>query len=130
MKNNLFTPLFASICFSFCLISALNYAQDTAIKYKAWISTKNGDGYLNVAGNFENNSEEDISISYMLISSRDGQGGTSSTTQKGNAEIRTKEKSVLSSVKINAVKNDFYTIKLIIYKDKRVIGSDSVVYKL
>jgi len=130
MKNNLFTPLFASICFSFCLISVFSYAQDTNSQYRTWISTKSTDGYLNVTGNFENNSDKNISISYLLISSRDGKAGTSSTTQKGNAEISAEEKSVLSSVKLSGVKNDFYMIKLIIYKDKRVIGSDSVVCKL
>ena len=84
---------------------------------------------LNVVANFENKTGDELNISYVMVSNKSGEDGSSLTTQKGTVKIDGFKSTVLSTSNINLFKNDIYILVLTIFKDDEVIGRDSVLYK-
>lgn len=128
-------PVFLSIILIGSLISmkasASTHGRDNGVNnYKTWISDQRVDGNLYITGNFTNNSDKDLTISYLLITDKSGFSGNSSSTQKGKVEVKSHGEKILSSVSINVVKSDSYIIKLVTYKGDEVIGRDSVLYNI
>lgn len=124
---------------SIILISTLSSVNDSLSTnggnksvdiYKTWISTQGVDGSLAITGNFTNNSNKSITISYLLITNKSGLSGNSSSTQKGKVEVKSYGSKILSSVSINVVKSDSYIIKLFTYNGNKIIGRDSVLYNM
>jgi bacterioferritin (cytochrome b1) len=97
-------------------------------KYKTWISMVKEEGMLKIAGNFENNTSDELNISYIMISKKSGKGGSSVTTQKGTIAAGSFKSSVLSTSNINLEKNNVYSLVLTTIKNDEVIGRDSVLY--
>jgi hypothetical protein len=96
-------------------------------KYKTWISSEITKDNLNVKANIKNNTNVDVYVSYLLVSSKNGKSGNSNTTQKGTLEIKSGESTVLSNVNINVSNSDSYKFILTTIKDKRIIGRDSLL---
>jgi len=120
----------------FFLFCSIGYSTFSVIgncannKYKTWISSEITKDNLNVKANFENNTNVDVFVSYLLVSSKNGKSGSSNTTQRGTLEINSGQSTVLSSVNINVSKSDSYKFILTTIKDKRIIGRDSLLYNI
>ena len=120
----------------FVLFCSTGYSSFSGIdncatnKYKTWISSDITKDYLNVKANFENNTDVDVYVSYLLVSTKNGKSGSSNTTQKGTLEIKSREATVLSNVYINVTKSDSYKFILTTIKDKKVVGRDSLLYNI
>ncbi|MGA7838453.1 MAG: curli-like amyloid fiber formation chaperone CsgH [Ignavibacteriaceae bacterium] len=120
----------------FVLFCSTGYSSFSGIdncatnKYKTWISSDITKDYLNVKANFENNTDVDVYVSYLLVSTKNGKSGSSNTTQKGTLEIKSREATVLSNVNISVTKSDSYKFILTTIRDKRIIGRDSLLYNI
>jgi hypothetical protein len=99
-------------------------------KYKTWISTVKEGDMLKVSANFQNNTNDNLKISYDMFSNKSGKDGKSFTTQKGTVNVEGFNSAVLSRSSVNLVKNDEYSFILTTYKNNDIIGKDSVMFRL
>ena len=120
--------LFVSCFCGYSITTQYKFTNNT--KYKTWISTVKDGNMLKVAANFENKTNDDLNISYVMLSNKSGKDGKSLTTQKGTVNVEGFKSSVLARSSINLVKNDEYSFILRTYKNNEIIGKDSVMFRL
>ncbi len=127
--KNIFLILVSIISFS--VVTAFAQEQrENLVNYKTQIVVKNTKQKLNITGNFINNTGDSIAIQYLLVTKKTGDSGSTSSTQKGNVEVKGNEEKILSKVTLNIVKDDTYFIKLFTYSGNKEIGRDSVLYNM
>ena len=96
--------------------------------YRAWIEIEYKDSYLKIRAFCFNNTSEDEVLRYKLEAKKSGKSGTANTCQAGSVHIPSQERKCLSQSGLSVCLKDHCWIKLKVYKDRKLVGQDSVFY--
>ena len=80
---------------------------------------------VEIKGAFYNGSNKNINVHYDLLVKKSGQSNSSSN-QSGDLKINSKVQEVLSTITVNLNKEDFYSIKLKVYKNNQLTSEDNI----
>ena len=98
-------------------------------EHRAWIDAKQTDDMLTIRGKFANDSEQDATFRYELITTKQGPSGSSSSTQAGSFAAPAQDEVSLSNVSINVTPADLYVIELKIFQADSVYLRDKIEYQ-
>ena len=109
-------------------LTTLVQAQ-TIPDHRAWIEANQQDDMLTIQGKFANDTEQDATFRYELITTKQGKSGRSSSTQAGSFAAPAQEEVSLSNTSINVTKEDTYVIELKIFQGNTVYLHDKTEYQ-
>jgi len=96
--------------------------------YRAWITIKSQDSYLEIRVYCLNNTPKVSILEYDLKAKKVGEAGRTETSQAGSVNIFSQEKKCLSQLGLKVSPKDCYQIKLKVYKDGKLVAEDFVFY--
>ncbi|MCJ7696314.1 MAG: hypothetical protein MUO40_12950 [Anaerolineaceae bacterium] len=85
------------------------------------------DKMLEIEGTFYNSSDMEINVDYKLMVTKSGQS-SSSSNQEGSLKVKSKMQVVLSKITVNLNKDDFYKIKLEVFRNNQLIADDNASF--
>ncbi|MCJ7696310.1 MAG: hypothetical protein MUO40_12930 [Anaerolineaceae bacterium] len=85
------------------------------------------DKMLEIEGTFYNSSDMEINVDYKLLVIKSGQS-SSSSNQSGSFKVKSKMQVVLSKITVNLNKDDFYKIKLEVFRNNQLIADDNASF--
>ena len=113
--------------------ASLAYTQSAYVqfneKHRAWIKADQQGDMLTIQGKFANDSPQEATFRYELITTRQGASGSSSSTQTGSFRALAQQEVSLSHVSINVAENDTYIIELKIFQDNSVYLHDKIEHQ-
>jgi hypothetical protein len=102
-------------------------AQESG-EYTAWLETEIEDTQLLIQGRFGNNTDENITIFYILTTKRSGGSGNSKSTQSGEHTVEPGDTIDLSKVSVNIAPGDCYSLSLNVFANDILIAKDFVTH--
>ena len=105
------------------------FLAQSAPEHRAWIDAKQTDDMLTIRGKFANDSEQDATFRYELVTIKQGPSGSSSSTQAGSFAAPAQDEVSLSNVSINVTPADLYVIELKIFQADSVYLRDKIEHQ-
>ena len=105
------------------------FLAQTTPEHRAWIDAKQTDDMLTIRGKFANDSEQDATFRYELVTTKQGPSGSSSSTQAGSFAAPAREEVSLSNTSINISTEDTYVIELKIFQGDTVYLDDKIEHQ-
>ena len=109
-------------------LTTFAHAQPTP-DHRVWIDAQQQDDILTIQGKFANDSPQEATFRYELITTKQGKSGRSSSTQAGSFQAPAQEEVSLSNASLNVAPQDTYVIELKIFQDNTVYLHDKVEYQ-
>ena len=109
-------------------VTTLFFAQ-TAPEHRAWIDTDQKGDMLTIRGRFANDTEQDATFRYELITTKQGASGSSTSTQASSFTAPAHDEVSLSNVSINVTPTDRYVIELKIFRADSVYLHDKIAHQ-
>lgn len=100
-----------------------------APEHRAWISAEQQDEMLTIQGRFANDTQQDATFRYELVTTKQGRSGSSSSTQAGSFAAPAQKEVSLSNTSINVTPEDTYVIELKIFQADSVYLHDKIEYQ-
>ncbi len=113
----------------FILFIATFFISQTTPEHRAWIDASQTDDMLTVRGKFANDSEQDATFRYELLTTKQGTSGSSTSTQAGSFTAPAGQEVSLSNTSINVSAEDTYVIELKVFQADSVYLDDKVEYQ-
>ena len=104
--------------------SSSAYGQE----YQAWIKIEAENSHLKIKAYCLNNTSENANLRHKLTVWKLGKSGRTSTAQSGYVCLQGQEEKCLSQLGLGVSPKDEYEIKLEVYKDRKLVTEDFVVY--
>jgi len=96
--------------------------------YKVWIVVEHENSCLKIKAFCFNNTSEDEVLRYKLRARKSGKSGRANILQAGPVYIPSQEKKLVSQLSIGVSSEDYYWIKLELYKDEKLVAEASLSY--
>ena len=113
----------------FTLFIATFFISQTTPEHRAWIDAQQTDDMLTVRGRFANDSQQDATFRYQLLTTKQGPSGSSTSTQAGSFTAPAGQEVSLSNTSINVTPADLYVIELKIFQADSVYLHDKIEHQ-
>ena len=113
----------------FTLFLVTFFISQTTPEHRAWIDAQQTDDMLTIRGKFANDTEQDATFRYELVTTKQGRSGSSSSTQAGSFVAPAQEEVSLSNTSVNINQNDTYLIELKIFRADSVYLHDKIEHQ-
>jgi hypothetical protein len=109
--------------------TAINFHSLQEQPFYAKIEVDEENERINIIGKFINNSESTFFIKYEMNTKKSGSSGSSQSKQSGEFLSLPNSELILSKIGLNIEDESQYDILLKVFKDDKLISSDSLNYK-
>ncbi len=111
------------------LFIATFFISQTTPEHRAWIDAQQTNDMLTVRGKFANDSQQDATFRYQLLTTKQGTSGSSTSTQAGSFAAPAGQEVSLSNTSINVTQSDTYLIELKVFSQDTVYLHDKIEYQ-
>lgn len=95
---------------------------------QAHLETRLEGNLLTLIGQGQNNTAQPLHLRYELLTSKQGQSGTSQNTQSGSVMLAPNRKTILSQITFNVIPADHYQVHLrLLDSNNHVLAHDSLL---
>ncbi|MGB3849132.1 MAG: curli-like amyloid fiber formation chaperone CsgH [Tunicatimonas sp.] len=108
------------------LFVATFFISQTTPEHRAWIDAEQTHDMLTIQGKFANDSQQDATFRYEMVTTKQGRSGSSSSTQAGSFTAPAHGEVSLSNTSINVTEKDTYVIELKIFRADSVYLHDKI----
>lgn len=109
-----------------CGVLAFDSSEDVQKEYRAWIDIRSDNSCLEIKAFCQ--APEDCHLMYKLKARKSGESGKTKTFQSGSLHFKSQEEKCLSRLSLRVSPKDEYEIRLEVYKDGKLVATDSVIY--